>query len=231
MLRYLFNFISYIFIAFIVWSVGAVIVYKFVPVTVTPLKVWRVIDNFDQAKLSFSSKWASIDNMSPEMVRAVMAAEDSRFAEHNGFDFEELKKAIKENKRRKKARGASTISQQTAKNVFCIPSGSWVRKGFETWFTILIEPVWGKKRIMEVYLNVIETGVNVYGAQGAATRFYDKNAIDLNRHEAAMIAGVLPNPRFRNISNPSNYMVRRAGNIRARMRNVEPLTFLENDKK
>lgn len=231
MLRYLFNFLGYLVIAFMVWSIGAVIVYKFVPVTVTPLKVWRVIDNFDQAKLSFSSKWCSIDDMSPEMVKAVMAAEDSRFAEHNGFDFEELKKAIKENKTRKKARGASTISQQTAKNVFCIPSNTWVRKGFEAWFTILIEQVWGKKRIMEVYLNIMETGVNIYGAEGAARQFYDKSAADLNRHEASMIAAVLPNPRFRTISNPSRYMVRRAGNIRSRMRNVEPLTFLENDKK
>lgn len=152
--------------------------------------------------------WVSIDKISPHMVLAACAAEDGKFMLHNGFDWEAIQKAIKSNKRGKKLRGASTISQQTAKNVFLWPKRSWLRKGFETYFTFLIETCWSKKRIMEVYLNVAEFGRGIYGVEEAAQAYYKKPASKLNRNEAAMIATVLPLPSKRNPAKPSNYMVR-----------------------
>lgn len=164
--------------------------------------------------------WVSIDDISPQVVLAVCAAEDSKFMEHNGFDWEAIQKAMKNNKRGKKLRGASTISQQTAKNVFLWPRRSWVRKGFETYFTFLIENCWSKKRIMEVYLNVAEFGNGVYGVEKAAQIYYHKSANQLNRNEAAMLATVLPFPSKRNPSRPSNYMVRYQGTILRNMYNL-----------
>ena len=220
MIKYLLRLLIFAVIVFIVWSVGAVLLYKYVPVTVTPLKVIRLFENLPEAGLSFSSRWVPIEKISPLMIKAVISTEDNNFTEHNGLDYDAIKQAIKDNRRGKRLRGGSTITQQTAKNVFCLPSRTWLRKGFETWFTLLIEMFWGKERIMEVYLNVIETGVNVYGVQGAARKYYKKDAANLNAYEASMIAAVLPNPRVRNIGRPSKYMVSRAAQIRRLMSRV-----------
>ena len=220
MIKYLLRLVIYVAIVFIVWSVGAVLLYKYIPVTVTPLKVIRLFENLPEAGLSFSSRWVPIEKINPLMIKAVISTEDNNFMEHYGLDYDAIKQAMKENRRGKRLRGGSTITQQTAKNVFCLPSRTWFRKGVETWFTLLIELFWGKERIMEVYLNVIETGVNVYGVQGAARKYYKKDASQLNAYEASMIAAVLPNPRVRNIGNPSKYMVSRAAQIRRLMSRV-----------
>lgn len=152
--------------------------------------------------------WVSIDNISPSMVLAVCAAEDGKFMEHNGFDWEAIQKAMKNNKKGKKLKGASTISQQTAKNVFLWPKRSWVRKGLEAYFTFLIETFWSKERIMEVYLNVAEFGKGIYGVEKAAQIYYKKSAMQLTRNESAMLATVLPFPSKRNPAKPSSYMFR-----------------------
>ena len=223
MIKYLVRLLIYVVVAFVTWSIGAVIVYKYVPVTVTPLKVIRFVQNFPDAGFKFSSRWVALDKINPSMVRAVISTEDNNFVEHHGIDYGAIKQAIKDNRKKKRLRGGSTISQQTAKNVFCLPSRTWLRKGFETWYTLLIELIWGKERIMEVYLNVIETGVNVYGVQGAAQKFYNKDASELNTYEASMIAAVLPNPRVRNIGKPTKYMVSRATQIRSLMKKIGPV--------
>jgi monofunctional biosynthetic peptidoglycan transglycosylase len=144
---------------------------------------------------------------------AVIASEDNRFAEHNGFDFKEIEKALEENKNRKRPRGASTISQQTAKNIFLWPASSWIRKGLEVYFTTLIELFWNKERIMEVYLNSIEMGNGIYGAEAVAREHFHKNASKLTPEECALIAASLPNPRKFNSSRPGNYMLKRQKKI------------------
>jgi monofunctional biosynthetic peptidoglycan transglycosylase len=154
-----------------------------------------------------------------------MAAEDQNFEEHNGFDFEAIKKAqvYNEKHKGKRIRGASTISQQTAKNVFLVPSRGWIRKGFEVYFTFLIEVCWSKKRIMEVYLNVAETGNGIYGAEAAAQEYFHKPAKKLSVNEAALIAAVFPNPRKWSPAKPTAYIQRRAGRIVHFMSNLEPI--------
>jgi monofunctional biosynthetic peptidoglycan transglycosylase len=144
--------------------------------------------------------------ISPHLVRAVIASEDNRFFQHHGFDWLEIQHAIKENKLRKRPRGASTITQQVAKNVFLWPGYSWFRKGLEVYYTVLIECLWPKERIMEVYLNVAEMGKGIYGAESAAQHYFKKKASRLTTHEAALIAACLPNPLQRNPAKPSEYM-------------------------
>ena len=159
--------------------------------------------------------------LSPHLQRAVIAAEDGTFLTHNGFDFEAMQKAMKNNQKGKKLKGGSTISQQTAKNVFLWQGRSYLRKGLEAYFTVLIELVWGKERIMEVYLNSIEMGNGVYGAQAASRHWYSKNADQLTQREAAGIAAILPNPRKYEASNSSSYINRRKGRIVRHMRYVK----------
>jgi monofunctional biosynthetic peptidoglycan transglycosylase len=158
------------------------------------------------------------------MQKAVLKAEDYRFFEHNGFDFEAIEKAMKYNKTHKNIKGASTISQQTAKNVFLWPSRDWVRKGLEAYFTVLIEFVWPKERIMEVYLNVIEMGPGVYGVEAAAQKYFRRSAKNISPSQASLIAAVLPNPRRFRIERPSNYIVRRQQKILYRVSPIIPKT-------
>lgn len=155
--------------------------------------------------------WEPLENISPNMQLAVVCSEDQNFVHHSGFDFEAIDKAMKYNEHHRRKRGASTISQQTAKNVFLWSGRSWVRKGFEVYFTFLIECLWSKERIMEVYLNVIETGDGIYGAQAASTFFFHKNAANLSKGEAALVAAVLPNPIRFSIGRPSGYILKRQG--------------------
>ena len=201
---------------FITLSILWVLILKWVPVWVTPLMISRSIEYRNDDSFHTHKKWRSYDNISPELAKAVIASEDNLFAEHNGFDWKEMRKAIDEHKNKgKRLRGASTISQQTAKNVFLFPSRSFVRKGFEAYFTVLIELFWSKERILEVYLNVAEMGKGIYGAEAAAQEIFDKSAAGLTRREASLIAACLPNPVQRHAGKPSAYVSRRAGQIRA----------------
>lgn len=202
-------------LAFIAVTVLWVLILRWVPVWVTPLMVSRSIEYRSDEDFHTHKKWRSYDMISPELAKAVIASEDNLFAEHNGFDWKEMKKAIEDHRKKgKKLRGASTISQQTAKNVFLFPSRSFIRKGFEAYFTVLIEWIWGKERILEVYLNVAEMGKGVYGAEAAAQEFFGKSAAELNRREASLITACLPNPIDRHADKPSQYVNKRAGQIR-----------------
>ena len=209
-LRIVRNLILFFFIS----TILAVVLYRFIPVYTTPLMVIRSTQQlFKGEKPVWHHTWVSFDKISPHLPMAVIASEDNRFATHNGFDFEEIKKAMKENEPRKRKRGASTISQQTAKNVFLWPQSSWVRKGFEVYFTWLIELCWSKERIMEVYLNSIEMGQGIYGAEAAAKYKFHTTAAKLTAGQCALIAATLPNPIRFDSAHPSAYILRRQSQI------------------
>jgi len=195
-------------------SIFLVLLFKFVPVPFTPLMGIRAIQQkMDGKEVVFSHKWVAIEHISPNLQKAVIASEDGRFLEHNGFDFKAMEKAFEGNKNGKKIKGGSTISQQTAKNVFLWPGRSYIRKAFEAYYTVLIELIWGKERIMEVYLNSIEMGDGVYGAQAAAKHWYRKEAKNLSSYEAAGIAAILPSPRKYKATNSGPYVARRKATI------------------
>ena len=182
-----------------------VVLYKFVPVRWTPLMLKRSIEHFDQKDFRNRRQWVSIDEIAPVMVRAVIASEDGRFMTHHGFDFEEIDKMMDEHERKgKKIRGCSTISQQTAKNCFTFGSKTWLRKGVEAYYTFLIELIWGKKRIMEVYLNVAETGKGLYGVEAASMKYFKRHASALTQDQAICLACILPNPLVRRPDNVSS---------------------------
>jgi monofunctional biosynthetic peptidoglycan transglycosylase len=205
-------------ILLVLGSVVLTAIYGILPVPLTPLMVLRVGENLIQGKtIRIERDWVSLREMSPRLVPAMVAAEDMRFFEHDGFDWEAIEKALRHNERSRRIRGGSTISQQVAKNVFLWPARSWLRKSLEAWFTILIETLWSKERIMEVYLNVVELGDGVYGVEAASRRFFNKSSLNLSTREAALIAAVLPNPRRFLIARPSPYVRFRQGMIHRRM--------------
>lgn len=206
------------------WALGlffastilAVIAYRFIPVYVTPLMIIRCLEN---GNFTMHHTWVPLDKMSPHAPVAVMGGEDARFLLHHGFDFDAIGDAAKHNIKGKGSKhGASTISQQTAKNVFLWSGRSWVRKGFEVYFTALIEVFWGKHRIMECYLNSIEMGDGIYGLSACAEYNFGKKADELTRSECALIAATLPNPRKLSSKNPSPYVRKRQRSIMANMR-------------
>lgn len=200
-------------------SILAVVAYRFLPVYITPLMVIRCFQQVAGGEsIAMHHHWESLDDISPSLPVAVMASEDQRFLIHHGFDFNAIQQAAKHNKAGGKVHGASTISQQTAKNVFLWPGRSWTRKGFEVYFTALIELLWSKQRIMEVYLNSIEMGDGIYGAEAVARRHFGKTAAELTRSECALIAATLPNPRKYDSSNPDGYMRARRGKIEYQMK-------------
>ena len=203
----------YIPLWFVVISVSIVVLLKWVPVYVTPLMVVRSIEHFNDDTYHIYKTWRPLERISPNIGCAVMAGKDNRFLTHSGFDLKEINKALDAKKRGRKLRGASTISQQTAKNVFLIPSRSWVRKGFEAYYTCLIELIWGKRRIMEVYLNVAEMGRGLFGAEAAAERLFHTRASGLSERQAALIAATLPSPIKRHANSPSTYLSKRAYQI------------------
>ncbi|MFA5780894.1 MAG: monofunctional biosynthetic peptidoglycan transglycosylase [Bacteroidales bacterium] len=196
-----------LFLFFIAFSVIPVILYKFLPPPITPLMLLRALDNIvdgDSIKLSY--KWVSINEMSPNLYNAAIAAEDDHFMTHNGFDFDAMQQAFESNqKNEKRIKGGSTISQQTAKNVFLWPHRDYLRKSLEAWFTVLIEFIWGKERIMEVYLNVVELGDGIYGVEAASQKYLKKPASKLTKYEAVALIAVLPNPHIYKVLNPSPY--------------------------
>ncbi|WP_306352070.1 monofunctional biosynthetic peptidoglycan transglycosylase [Flavobacterium sp. '19STA2R22 D10 B1'] len=214
MLKKILRFLGKVALWFFGLSIVSVILFRFIPIPVTPLMVIRAVEQkVDGKELKFSHDWEPIENISKNLQIAVIASEDQNFLTHSGFDFKAIEKAMKNNKKGKKIKGGSTISQQTAKNVFLWPGRSYIRKGFEVYFTFLIEIFWGKERIMEVYLNSIEMGDGVYGAEAAAQFWYKKSATSLTRQEAAGIAAILPNPRKYKASNSSAYINKRKNRI------------------
>ena len=207
-------------------SILSVIIFKWVPIPFTPLMVTRIIEfKLEGDDAIYSHKWVPLEDISPNLQKAVIASEDGNFLKHNGFDFEAMQKAFKNNNKGKRLKGGSTISQQTAKNIFLWQGRSYIRKGLEAYFTVLIELIWGKKRIMEVYLNSIEMGNGVYGAQEAARHWYSKTATNLTPREAAGIAAILPNPRKFKASNSSSYINRRKDKIMRVMRHVGKIEY------
>jgi len=213
-------------LAFLGSSLFFTILYRFVPVYYTPLMLIRYTENKVAGKsVAFKRDWKSLEEISPNLWLAVVASEDNNFMKHFGFDVEAIKKAQKHNITNKRKRGASTISQQTAKNVFLWPQRSWLRKGLEVYFTFMIETFWGKERIMEVYLNIIETGNEVYGAEAAARTYFNKPSIKLSRSESALIAAMLPSPRRSSPARPSAYMLKRQQWILWNMNNIENIQF------
>lgn len=206
-------------VLFFCTTILAVVAYRFVPVYFTPLMFIRCFQQVGAGeRMKMYHKWVPLDKISRHMPVAVMASEDARFLKHHGFDFDAIEKAARHNMRGGTRHGASTISQQTAKNVFLWPGRSWTRKGFEAYFTFLIEMMWSKQRIMEVYLNSIEMGDGIYGVESVAKHHFSKKAVDLFRDECALIAATLPNPRKFDSANPSAYMKKRQRQIEREMR-------------
>lgn len=226
MVKKVFRFLLKIILWFFAISIGLVVLFKWVPIPITPLMVIRTIQQTTSGEeVVWKHDWVSIDNISKNLQLAVICSEDQNFLNHHGFDMNAIEKAIEYNKKGKRTRGASTISQQTAKNVFLWPHRSWFRKGLETYFTFLIELIWSKERIMEVYLNSIEMGKGVYGAEAAAQHWFKRPAANLRQQEAAAIAAILPNPlRYR--ANPAtNYIQSRKNWITRQMRFFGPLNY------
>ena len=200
-------------------TILSVVVLRVVPVFFTPLMFIRCGEQLlDGKSLNMHHHWVSPEKISPHLPVAVMGSEDQRFLLHHGFDFAAIQKAAKQNMRGGKKMGASTISQQTAKNVFLWPGRSWIRKGFEMYFTALIELMWSKQRIMEVYLNSIEMGDGIYGADAVAEYNFGTTAGNLSRAQCALIAATLPNPRVFSSKYPSAYMRKRQHQIMKNMR-------------
>jgi len=188
-------------------TIGMVILLRWIPVYVSPLMVIRMVEQkIDGREVRLKKTWKPLEKISPDLQLAVVCTEDQNFLKHRGFDFGAIEKAIKHNEKSKRKRGASTISQQTAKNVFLWPGRSWIRKGFEVYFTFLIETFWSKERIMEVYLNIVELGDGVYGAEAASQTFFKTTAAKMTKRQAATLAIVLPNPLKYNAKHPSPYL-------------------------
>ena len=216
--------LKWIVVAFFASTILSVVALRFMPVVVTPLMLIRCYEQVKAGEeLKLSHDWEPLTNISKDLPIAVMASEDAKFLDHHGFDYQAIEHAAKRNRQHPEKRklGASTISQQTAKNVFLWPGRSWVRKGFEVYFTALIELMWPKERIMEVYLNSIEMGNGIYGAQAVAEEHFNTDAKDLTKAQCALIAATLPNPRKFSSKNPSAYMLKRQKRILREMKYVE----------
>ncbi|MES2764970.1 MAG: monofunctional biosynthetic peptidoglycan transglycosylase [Bacteroidota bacterium] len=210
-------------VSLIVFSVVLTAVYTVIAPPLTPLMLIRVVEGAIDAKpVGITKDWESYDNISPHIFRAVIAAEDGKFLKHEGFDWKAIENARKRNERLKgkKVYGASTISMQTAKNGFLWPGRSYIRKAIEAYFTVLIEALWGKKRILEVYVNIIEWGPGIYGVEAASQTYFGKPAKNLTGKEAALLAAVLPNPRRWSPAKPTAYINKRRSFIQARMAGI-----------
>jgi len=192
---------------FLVATVLPVLVFRFFRPPVTTLMIERRIASwFSEGKYSPTYNWVPFDKIAPVMSAAVIASEDQMFLEHNGFDWKAIQKALDHNERSTKTKGASTLTQQTAKNLFLWSRRSWVRKGLEAYFTLLMESCWNKRRILETYLNIVEFGDGIYGVEAAAQRYFGKSAAKLNASEAALLAAVLPNPHRYSVKSPGPFV-------------------------
>lgn len=211
-LRWLVSLVALLFLLSVAW----VFAYKYIDPPTTSLMLRDALEGH-----SVAYTWRDLEDIDPNMPRAVITAEDRDFCAHNGFDMEAIQSAIESNREGGKLRGGSTVSQQTAKNAFLWGERSWVRKGLEAYFTFLIERIWGKRRIMEVYLNIAETGINTYGVEEGAKRYFGHGAGELSRREAGQIAAVLPSPQKRSGKNPKGAVRRYARNIERWIRVVK----------
>ena len=210
-LKIILKVVKWIVVAFFASTILSVVALRFLPVYFTPLMFIRCYEQVTEGKdLKLAHHWVPLEKISPSLPRAVMASEDAHFLEHHGFDYEAIEHAAKRNREH----------PETAKNVFLWPGRSWVRKGFEVYFTTMIELMWSKQRIMEVYLNSIEMGDGIYGADAVAEEHFGKSALDLSKAQCALIAATLPNPRKFSSKNPSPYMLKRQGRILLEMRYV-----------
>ena len=219
--------LRWIVVAFFASTILSVVALRFIPVVVTPLMLIRCYQQLKAGEeLKLSHDWEPLENISDQLPIAVMASEDANFLRHHGFDYKAIEKAVERNYKHPKKRklGASTISQQTAKNVFLWPGRTWLRKGLEVYFTVLIELMWPKERIMEVYLNSIEMGDGIYGAEAVADAHFNTTAKELTKAQCALIAATLPNPRKFSSKNPSAYMLKRQSRIMREMKYVERMT-------
>jgi monofunctional glycosyltransferase len=215
---------------FLILSIGSVIIFRFIPVPFTPTMIYNIgvqVLESDR-KIYLAKDWEALSNISPKMQMSVVCAEDQLFYSHNGFDMKAIKKALRNNELGRKLKGGSTISQQTAKNLFCLPHRNYIRKAIEAYFTILIELLWSKDRIMEVYLNVIEFGNGIYGVQAASQYFFHKDAINLSSDEAALLASTLPNPIIYKADKPTKYVLRRKSWIRRQMSHYNSVEALQH---
>lgn len=220
--KWIFKIVLYFLAISIFW----VLLYKFINPPITYLMVQRAFERkADGKSWKIDKEWKNFDELSFNLKKAALAGEDANFLHHHGFDFEAIQKAFQKNQKGKKLRGGSTISQQTAKNVFLWPGRSYIRKGFEAYFTFLIELFWSKNRILEVYLNVIEMGDGIYGAESACQTYFNKPATSLLKGEAALIIAVLPNPRKWSPAKPTAYIYHRQSLILRNMRNMGKIEF------
>lgn len=210
-------------------SIALVVLLRWVPPPTSAFMIATRTASMGQGDFRYSNAydWEPLERISPHAAMAAIAAEDQQFPFHAGFDFESIRKAVQHNAKSKRKRGASTISQQVAKNLFLWSGRSWARKGLEVYFTVLIEAAWPKERILEVYLNLVEFGPGTYGVQAAAQRFFDKDASRLTRREAATLAAVLPNPKRFRADRPSNYVQKRRDSIMGQMRALGGPSFLK----
>ncbi|BBI72623.1 monofunctional biosynthetic peptidoglycan transglycosylase [Vreelandella aquamarina] len=215
-------------LAFVLLSVALVLLFRFVPPPGSMVMVERKVQSWINSEpVDIQRQWRSWENLSNNAKLAVIAAEDQRFPQHRGFDFVEMRRAWEASRDGERLRGASTLSQQTAKNVFLWSGRSWVRKGLEAWFTLLIETLWGKQRILEVYLNVAEWDTGVFGLEAAANHYFGASGSALTERQASLLAAILPNPRNRSASRPDAQVERRSQWIRQQMRNLGGTSFLE----
>ena len=215
-------------LGFVVLSVALVLLFRFVPPPGSMVMVERKVQSWINSEpIDIQRQWRSWENLSSNAKLAVIAAEDQRFPQHRGFDFVEMRRAWEASRDGERLRGASTLSQQTAKNVFLWSGRSWVRKGLEAWFTLLIETLWGKQRILEVYLNVAEWDTGVFGLEAAANHYFGASGSALTERQASLLAAILPNPRNRSASRPDAQVERRSQWIRQQMRNLGGTSFLE----
>lgn len=220
------NIIKKVLLYFFSFTLVWVLLYRFINPPITFLMIQRCFERKALGKsLKLKKKWCKYDALPSNLKKAALAGEDANFSSHWGFDFAAIQRAYQKNKSGKKIHGGSTISQQTAKNVFLWPGRSWVRKGLEVYFTILIELIWGKERILEVYLNVIETGDGIYGMEAASKAFFFKPVNHINKKEAALLIAVLPNPRRWSPKKPTAYIRRKQQIIVNNMQKLEKLSF------
>ncbi|MAP34890.1 monofunctional biosynthetic peptidoglycan transglycosylase [Vreelandella lionensis] len=215
-------------LGFVVLSVALVLLFRFVPPPGSMVMVERKVQSWINSEpIDIQRQWRSWENLSSNAKLAVISAEDQRFPQHRGFDFVEMRRAWEASRDGERLRGASTLSQQTAKNVFLWSGRSWVRKGLEAWFTLLIETLWGKQRILEVYLNVAEWDTGVFGLEAAANHYFGASGSALTERQASLLAAILPNPRNRSASRPDAQVERRSQWIRQQMRNLGGTSYLE----
>ena len=227
-LAFIWKYLKRTFLIFIISTISITILYRFINPPITFLMLIRVVEQWIDGKdAKLSKKWKDIEEISPNLATAVVASEDQLFQEHWGFDFKSIEKAYENNnkKKRRTVRGASTISQQVAKNIFLWPGRSWIRKGLEVYFTLLIETFWSKERILEIYLNVIEMGDGIYGAETASQKYFKRSAKKLSKTQAALIAAILPNPIKYSATKPSGYIKGRQQWILRNMEYIGQLKF------